>query len=227
MKATKEQAERAHRFAHDLRNRLAAIQQVLQQLRSGPDPNSGTDLIEFAEQQYFKAMRLTEEFMDDLEVERGVGQLQLSDVDLSELTRIAITRLQHRFDRKQQNVLASLEDNAVVRCDPHWIGELISALLGNASKFTPRGGKVSVTVGKQDGHAIVEVIDSGVGLSSADLNDIFTRYAWLESQSTDGEAQGRATLGRARQWADAHGGILSASSAGPGQGSAFVLRLPI
>lgn len=227
MKATEAQAERTHRFAHDLRNRLAAIQQVLQQMKHGPDPGTGPELIDFAEQQYFKAMRLTEEFLDDLEIVRGVGELQRSQFDMEELMHSCIARMQHRFERKHQHVDLALEGPMPIHGDKHWIGELITAMLSNASKFTAQRGHIRVVLRKDAGHAVVEVTDTGVGLSAGDLEHIFTRYTWLASRSTDGEAQGRSTLGRAHQWATAHGGELSASSPGEGMGSTFTLRLPI
>jgi signal transduction histidine kinase len=227
MKATEAQAERAHRFAHDLRNRLAAIQQVLQQFKLNGDSSTAPELIGFAEQQYFKAMRLTEEFLDDLQVERGVGELQRGDLDLALLARDSIAHMQHRFDRKRQQVKVDLVTPLMINGDPHWIKELITALLSNASKFTPHDGDIRVVLTTVNEQAVLEVSDSGVGLSSADLDLIFTRYAWLESLATDGEAQGRSTLGRAHQWAAVHGGELKASSPGPGMGSTFVLRLPL
>ncbi|MBK8497695.1 MAG: HAMP domain-containing histidine kinase [Flavobacteriales bacterium] len=226
MKATPEQAERAHRFAHDLRNRLAAIHQMLQQFHEPVDAATTAQLIDFAEQQYFRAMRSTEEFLDDLGVERGVGPLKRSAIDLSTMVSRGILAMQHRFERKQQVVTTSIDEHLVIDGDPHWIEQLILALLSNASKFTPVEGRVDVRLSKESGRTVLRVIDSGVGLDAEDLAMIFTRYAWLKSRSTDGEAQGRSTLGRAHQWAKAHGGSLSASSKGPGQGSVFELRLP-
>jgi signal transduction histidine kinase len=64
-----------------------------------------------------------------------------------------------------------------------------------------------------------------VGLSGKDLEEIFTRYAMLSSQSTGGESQARSTLSRAKQWAEAQGGTLSASSQGIGKGSSFTVAL--
>lgn len=226
MKATPEQAERSHRFAHDLRNRLAAIHQVLQQFHDPVDAATKAQLIDFAEQQYFRAMRSTEEFLDDFGVERGVGALKRSAIDLSAMVMHSIAAMQHRFERKQQVVATAVDEHLVIDGDPHWIEQLMLALLSNASKFTPAMGRIEVRLSSEAGHAVLKVIDSGVGLDADDLSLVFTRYAWLKSRSTDGEAQGRSTLGRARLWAEAHGGSLTASSKGPGEGSTFELRLP-
>ncbi len=227
MKATVEQADRAHRFAHDLRNRLAAIQQVLQHVKEGGADPAQLELLEFAEQQYFKAMRTTEEFMDDLGVDRGVGELQRSTIDLGALVGASIASLQHRLDRKHQHVELNVQHSVTVNVDPHWITELVNALLSNASKYTPNEGRIHVELERRAEVVIVTVRDTGVGLDPEDLQMIFTRYAWLKSRSTAGEAQGRSTLARANQWAKAHGGDLTATSEGPGLGCSFTLRLPL
>lgn len=227
LKATAAQAERLHTHAHDLRNRLAAIQQVLAQLKEVTSDAANHELIEFAEQQYFKAMRATEELMDDLGVERGIGALRLEPIDLRALLMDAVASLQHRFDRKQQTTELDLDEGIVVHGDAHWLGQLVNALLSNASKFTQREGRIHITL-KRDGHfAVINVQDTGVGLGTNDLDNIFVRYAWLDSRSTDGEPQGRSTLARARSWAHAHSGSLTAHSKGADHGSTLTLLLPM
>ncbi|HRD53167.1 MAG TPA: HAMP domain-containing sensor histidine kinase [Flavobacteriales bacterium] len=226
MKATPDQAERLHRFAHDLRNRLAAMHQAAAQLANGESAESG-ELLAFAEQQFFKAMRATEDLMDDLGVERGVGELKRERIDLKALVQHEIDQLAHRFERKKQPVAADLADDAIVSADPHWIKLLVTALLSNASKFSPANAPIQVLLRLIDGDAVLDVRDSGIGVDTDELPKVFTRYAMLRGKPTAGEAQGRSTLARAKQWAQAHGGDLEAKSPGAGQGSTFTLRLPL
>jgi signal transduction histidine kinase len=103
--------------------------------------------------------------------------------------------------------------------------ELISALLSNASKFSAAGSTIHVSLRQVDGGVILQIRDEGVGLTPGDLGMVFHRYAWLSSRSTAGEAQGRSTLARARQWARAMGGDLDATSEGPGRGCTFTVTL--
>ncbi|HRH38209.1 MAG TPA: HAMP domain-containing sensor histidine kinase, partial [Flavobacteriales bacterium] len=186
-----------------------------------------TELIDFAEQQYFKAMRSSEELLDGFEVERGVGTLKYGAVDLSALTKACIDAIVHRLERKQQRLTLHRDAVLTVDGDAHWLEQLINALLTNASKFTPIGGNIDVHLSREGSSAVIIVSDNGVGLDETDLGNVFVRYAWLKSRSTNGEAQGRSTLGRALQWARAHGGDLIASSQGPGKGSRFTVTLPI
>lgn len=225
-KADPEQAERLHRFAHDLRNRLAAIQQVLGHLVPNDADAEQLELKTFGEQQYFKAMREVERLLDDLQVDRNPGPVATAPLDPHPVLERALADLQHRFTRKEQQV----EVNGTLSpalADTRTLNDLLSALLSNASKFSPSGSTIRVLLSNTDRHALIAVQDPGTGLDAEDLDQVFVRYAWLKSRSTAGEAQGRSTLARARQWAEAMGGQLAAYSDGPGKGSTFTVRLAL
>jgi signal transduction histidine kinase len=225
LRATPEQAERLHGYAHDLRNRLASMQQALRIL-SNPEPDMDpADLGTFAEQQFFKAMRQLEELLDDLEVDRGVGILALTPVDIGTHVFQAIENLRHRTQRKQQTIETDPLPALQVMAHPDTLDRLLGALLSNASKFSAAGATIRVEVLLIAERVSIHVTDPGVGLKTTDLERLFERYAWLSSKSTAGEEQGRSTLAKARMWAEAMGGELTASSAGPGKGTRFTLVL--
>jgi signal transduction histidine kinase len=219
------QAERLHKFAHDLRNRLAGMYQVLQHLAAGAVDPEQKQLVEFGEQQQFKALREVEQLLDDMGVVRHMHTLPCTAVLLAPLVEKAVQGLRHRFDRKQQTVLVDLPEGLHVLGHADQLFELLNALLSNASKFSAAGAAVTVNAQHHGTTVSLQVMDTGVGLSPADLDQVFVRYAWLSSRTTAGEAQGRSTLARARQWARAMGGDLLAESAGPGAGSTFTLVL--
>lgn len=226
MKASAEQADRLHRFAHDLRNRLAAMQQAIAQIGE-VSAEERDELIAFAEQQYFKAMRGSEQLLDDLEVDRMPVIRDPQPVLLNEVAQRAVSALAHRFERKQQRVDADLSMPITVQGDARMLEDLICALLSNASKFSAEGRAIAISLSREEDRAALTVEDHGIGLDAEDLEQVFTRYAMLKGRSTNGEAQGRSTLARARQWATAHGGGLEARSAGTGTGASFTLRLPL
>ncbi|MEO8590434.1 MAG: HAMP domain-containing sensor histidine kinase [Flavobacteriales bacterium] len=226
-KAKSEQAERLHRFAHDIRNRLTGLREVLRHLAEPTPGIDAAELATFAEQQYFKALGEVESLLDDMHVERGIGTLTIMPLDPAALVSRALTDMRHRFVKKEQQVLTDLAPGLSVQGDDHCLTELIAALLSNASKFSPRGSTIQVTLAHEGASAMLRVSDTGAGLSATDLDRIFVRYAWLSSHSTEGEAQGRGTLARAARWATAHRGSLLAVSPGSGHGSTFVLELPL
>ncbi|HMC96368.1 MAG TPA: HAMP domain-containing sensor histidine kinase [Flavobacteriales bacterium] len=226
-RVTPEQAERLHRFAHDIRNRLTGIREVLRHLGQ-PTPDIDTvEMATFGEQQFFKALREVESLLDDMHVERGIGALNKEILDPAVVVVRALDGLQHRLTKKEQSVITDLATDIKVSAHDRCLTDLVTALISNASKFSHRGSTISITLKRTDASAVLRVSDQGVGLSPADLDELFVRYAWLGSRTTEGEAQGRGTLARAAQWAVAHGGALRAESGGTGQGSVFILELPV
>lgn len=223
--ADEAQADRLHRFAHDLRNRLAGLQEVMRMLPA-EDPEQDAELRGFFEGQFFHALRTVEGLLDDLGVERGTGPLETTPCAVSGLVQEAVADQQYRFDRKEQTLTVDVPADLMVLADHHHTVKLLQALLSNASKFSPRGAEIGLSAGPGNDRVRITVTDPGAGLSAEDQGQVFLRYAVLGSRSTDGEAQGRSTLSRARQWAMAMGGTLSVTSDGAGQGASFSLELP-
>ncbi|MBS1582887.1 MAG: HAMP domain-containing histidine kinase [Bacteroidetes bacterium] len=219
--------ERLHTFAHDLKNRMGALWEALRLVRELPDGPEREEVLAFAERNFFNGQAEVERLMDDFRVPRDPAQVQQAPVELRALIAKAVQGLAFRFDKKQQTVEVEGPEALTVQGDAHLLEQLFDALLSNASKFSPRGACVRVTLRTYKGHAVAAVQDPGVGLTDVDLGRVFVRYALLSSRSTDGEMQARGTLARARRWAQGHRGTLDATSPGPGQGATFTVRLPL
>lgn len=217
-------AERLHRFAHDLRNRLHMLWELARM--SDADGLSAAERLEHLERTYFQAQRSMEDLLDDLGVDRQLRPGPPTDVVLAEALADAVQRESVRTTKKEQRLELPEVTPCTVRADRDLLVQLLAALLSNASKFSPRGAVLRVDVTQTDGSVRVAVADTGVGIAAEDLERVFERFVITGSRTTDGEPQARGTLARARQWAQAMGGQLSAQSAGPGMGSTFVLELP-
>jgi two-component system CheB/CheR fusion protein len=225
-KANAAQADRLHGFSHDLKNRLSGLYEVARHLAGDATEDERAEFAAFAEKQFFSALRAVEQLMDDMDVPRGMGTPRLEPVDLATILREAIAHQEHRFAGKAQRIEAVMPEALPALGDAHMLEQLFTGLLSNASKFSPREAVVQVVLHGGPADAELTVTDPGVGLSGDDLANLFVRYAMLGSRSTAGEAQGRSNLARARQWAEAHGGSLEATSDGPGKGCRFRLWLP-
>lgn len=222
-----EHADRLHRFAHDLRNRLIGMQQVVERLAEGPDPEEKAEFLRFGEHQFFSALREVEKLLDDLGVERGTVVPDRKPLHMAALIRDRLAAIAYRFDRKGQQVIVQVHGPDRVMGDERILGGIVDALLSNASKFSEKGQEIQLAIRNHGTHMEVLVTDHGEGLSAADLAQVFVRYAMLASRPTQGEAQGRGTLARMHAWAQAHGGALVASSPGVGAGCTFRLRIPV
>lgn len=220
--------ERLHTFAHALKNRLGSLWQAAAMLAGLPEGPEREQLLAMAEKNYFAGAREMEQLMEDFAVPRGIGRLQLEEVDLGDLLERCIRNVDFRTVKKGQEIRLVQKDlPPSINGDKQVLEQLFEALLSNASKFSPKGAAIEVEARTDDGHLVVDVRDHGVGLSPADLSDVFSRYAMLSSRSTDGESQARSTLARAKQWAEAHRGTLTATSPGPGGGSTFRVTIPL
>lgn len=227
LRAHAAQAERLHHFSHGLKNRLAGMMEVSRMLGTTGDPAQEAELRTFFEDQFFKALREVEGLLDDMAVDRGVGRLALAPTPLAPLVEEAVKDARHRADRKQQTITLEGLTQVSVQADPHYLLQALQALLSNASKFGHAGSAIEVQVVPAGERSRITVRDAGVGLTTEDLEQVFQRYAMLSSKSTAGEAQGRSTLARARQWLQAMGGDLTASSEGKDKGAAFTIELPL
>jgi signal transduction histidine kinase len=108
--------------------------------------------------------------------------------------------------------------------DPSWLHQLFANLIHNAIKYTPRGGRVAISMGREPGRVCVVVRDNGVGIDQAEADQIFERFNRGRSGGTlPGVGLG---LTIAREIARAHGGSIEVASE-PGQGSTFSVRLPL
>jgi signal transduction histidine kinase len=107
------------------------------------------------------------------------------------------------------------------------IAQVLGNLLTNAAKYTPSEGKVRLAAERNGGDALVRVIDNGIGLAPEDLSRIFEMF----TQVTPAKERANSGLGiglaLSKALVELHGGAIEAKSGGPGQGSEFVVRLPL
>lgn len=222
-----ERHERLHAFSHDLKNRLGALWEAFLMARDLPAGPERDEVMAMAERSFFGGLRQVELLMDDMGVPRAPTRVQHAPVDLAALVRRSVDHLAFLLKKKDQQVQVTAPEHLSIEGDVALLEQLFDALLSNASKFSPRGATLHVRIEADAAHALVHVSDPGVGLSAADLARVFERYVLLGSRSTAGERQARGTLARARLWAAAHNGALTATSEGPDKGCTFTVRLPL
>jgi CheY-like chemotaxis protein len=132
------------------------------------------------------------------------------------------------MDSKDIRLESVLEpDVSSVSGDPDRLQQVVWNLLMNAVKFTPEGGRVRVQLRSVDGHVEIVVSDSGIGIAADVLPHIFERFRQGDSSSTRAHAGLGIGLALVRHLVELHGGTVTASSPGPGQGATFVVALPV
>jgi PAS domain S-box-containing protein len=227
------EAEQQHRdeflamLAHELRNPLAAITTGLDVLERAEPPDRARITGIVARQSRHLA-RLLNDLLQVSRVRFGQVTLHRQLVDLGALARHSLDALQTGAQAEHARVIFRAGPQPIrVMGDPDRLEEVIDNLLDNALKYTPSGGTIEVSVATEGNEAVLRVRDSGIGISPDFLPrvfDVFSRSDRPRSQSRPGLGLGLSVV---RDLISNHGGRVRVSSPGVGQGSEFVVRLPL
>jgi PAS domain S-box-containing protein len=215
-------------LSHELRNPLAPILNALHILRRDKCENPmAQQAREVMERQLRHLMRLVDDLLDISRIARGKIQLRKERVELDFVLDRAAENARPRFEARNQEFTVSLSPVPVwLEADPTRLEQVFINLLTNASKYTDPGGRISVAVATEEAEAVVRVRDTGVGIAPEALPDVFDIF--VQEERSLSRAQGGLGIGLAlvRSLVEMHGGQMTAHSAGLGQGSEFVVRLP-
>jgi signal transduction histidine kinase len=147
-------------------------------------------------------------------------------VDIAALVTEIVEANRPSASNKQQTIEVSAPPERMTMCDGDRMREAIDNLVSNAIKYSPIGGKITLTVAYEGDHALIHVADQGAGLSPEDIGRLFGRFQRLSAKPTGGESSTGLGLSIVKRIIDMHGGKVAASSAGPGEGSTFTIALP-
>jgi PAS domain S-box-containing protein len=216
-------------LSHELRTPLNAVLGYTRMLRSGQVSEDRQErTIDTIERNANILSQLVSDVLDVSAIVTGKIQLKTAACDLGPLVEAAVDVVRPTAGAKGVALTIDTPDAAVtVQCDADRIQQVFWNLLTNAVKFTPPGGQVSVHLTASGNYARLTVADTGVGIGSASLPYIFQRF-WQGEQRTITPSGGLGLgLALARHFTEIHGGTISATSAGEGQGSTFTVELPM
>ncbi|HEY3067684.1 MAG TPA: ATP-binding protein [Methylomirabilota bacterium] len=216
-------------LAHELRNPLAAIASAMRVFRHDASPVPDLQRAhEIVERQIKHQARLLDDLLDVSRITRGKVELRRSRLDLAVLVNEVVEGLRDRFDSRQVRLLVDVPSAPLpVHADPTRLTQIIGNLLSNAAKFTPAGGSVHVSLSMAGGEAILRVRDTGVGIPPDMLPRIFDLFTQVKASLARSEGGLGIGLTLVRTLVQLHGGSVSAYSAGVGEGSEFVVQLPL
>jgi signal transduction histidine kinase len=209
--------------AHELRSPLTTIQGTMEAILDGVRPADDATIALVA-REASRLRRLADDLTLLSQAEEGAVPLDTSPTDLGTIASDAVERLGPQFDARNVHLRTESAPAPIV-ADGDRITQIAVNLLGNALTHTPDGGAVTIRTGTARDVSWLEVQDSGAGIDPAELDRIFERFYRIPDPS---HPAGRGIgLTIARSLARAHGGDVSAFSAGPGTGATFRLELPI
>jgi signal transduction histidine kinase len=213
-------------LGHELRNPLSAIMMALQVLERR-EPHDGRELGIVARQSRQLA-RIVDDLLDVARVTSGKIALHRVLVDLAALTEKAVEALQPLAARSGVALAATIPDTPLtILGDPVRLEQVLANVVGNALKYTPRGGHVGVTLEHGRAEAVLRVRDDGSGIAPDQLQRVFETFAQVDT--TIDRSRGGLGLGLtvARSLVVMHEGTIEAFSEGAGRGSEFVIRFPL
>ena len=230
------EAERANRkkdeflamLAHELRNPLSRVLNALLVLRSpGASPGDLEWATQIMERQVRHMARLIDDLLDVSRVMRGSIQLRTERVELGRIARQVVENARPFIRSRRHELIVSIPEQPIpMIADPVRVEQILTNLLHNAAKYTPEGGKISLTVGRDGGEAVVRVKDNGIGIERGQLGEVFELF--MQADTSLDRSLGGLGIGLTlvKTLAELHGGSIQAFSEGPGLGSEFVVRLP-
>jgi PAS domain S-box-containing protein len=216
-------------LGHELRTPLNAMLGWSQVLRRQPALTrpllEGLDVIE---RNARMQAQIIEDLLDMSRIISGKIRLDVQQVDLASVVEAAVTAIRPTAQAKGIRLQVVLDPLArAVRGDPHRLQQIFWNLLTNALKFTPKDGRVAVTLERVNSHLEVSVSDSGEGIEPAFLPHVFERFRQADASTSRRHGGLGLGLSIVKQLVELHGGTVSAKSSGTGMGASFRVALPV
>jgi two-component system phosphate regulon sensor histidine kinase PhoR len=215
--------------SHELRTPLTAIKGFAETLRDGAmqDPVRGPQYLATIEKHADQLTNLVADLLDLSRLDDHPGIPGRVNLDVGTVIRRGVDMLAPQAEKKSQTLTMTVPAGLPqIQGDPDYLERALANLLENAIKYTPDGGRVSVSASANDGAIHIAVADNGIGIPTDDLPRIFERFYRVDrsrSREMGGTGLGLSIV---KHVAQAHGGSIDVDST-PGVGSTFTLTLPL
>jgi PAS domain S-box-containing protein len=215
-------------LAHELRNPLAPLRNGLEVMRLAADnPVAVGKARDMMERQLAHMVRLVNDLLDIARITGGKVELRKERVELRSVVASAVETSLPLLEAGGHKLTLDIPEELALDVDPTRLAQVLSNLLNNAAKYTPAGGSIELSARRDGDEVVVAVSDTGVGIPEESLSTIFEMFSQI-GQNMD-RAQGGLGIGLSlvRRLVELHGGTITAASPGAGEGSTFVVRLPL
>jgi PAS domain S-box-containing protein len=226
--ATRGKHEFLATLAYELRNPITPIRNVAQMLglTGLPEPRIkwARDVID---RQVMHMSRVVDDLLDVSRITRGKIRLDVEPTILAVVVSRAIDAARPLIDKHRHRLNIDLPSEVLPVCaDIARLSQAISNILGNAAKFTPDGGAITLRAERRGSWVVISIRDTGIGIAPDMLPIVFDLFT--QAAAGPGRAQGGLGIGLtlARRLVEMHGGTVEASSEGLGKGSELIVRLP-
>ncbi|MBS0417680.1 MAG: CHASE3 domain-containing protein [Proteobacteria bacterium] len=234
-RSARAEAERATRLkdefvatlSHELRTPLNAIVGWASILRADRRTETVAQGVEVIERNSKLQAQLIEDLLDMSRILSGKLLFEPKSTDVAEVVEAAVAAVRPTADAKGVLLSTKIEPCRVVSADPARLQQVAWNLLTNAIKFTPRAGRVDITLRENTGQVELSVTDSGQGIRAEFLPFVFDRFRQADASTTRRHGGLGLGLSIVKSLVELHGGSVEAWSEGEGRGATFIVCLPI
>jgi PAS domain S-box-containing protein len=215
-------------LAHELRNPLAPILSSVELIKqSDLQDKKIISMVEIIERQSVQMAQLIDDLMDASRISQGKIELHRSEECLADLIRNAVETARPYIARGMHTCAIQLPPGpTLINADGLRISQVITNLLNNAAKFTPAGGKITISLTMTNDGVNICVSDTGRGFAPEDIDRVFDMYSQFDKSPANGDVGLGVGLALSRDLINRHGGTLTVESDGLGRGSEFKIWLP-
>jgi histidine kinase len=214
-------------LAHELRTPLSSIKSMMEGLMDGVLAAEPATFLR-VQREVARLQRLVHDLEELGRVEGGQNALALRPVNMANLLHAAADRLQSQFEDKDVRLhIEAPRDLPPVHADASRLLQVLLNLLGNALRYTPSGGQVTVSTCREEEQMVISVHDTGIGIAAEHLPFLYERFYRVDKSRTSASGGSGIGLTIVKHLVEAHGGRIWATSPGPGQGSTFSFTLPL
>jgi PAS domain S-box-containing protein len=216
-------------LAHELRNPLAPISMGLDLLTmSVDDRHAISEVCAMMQRQTRHMVRLVDDLLDVSRITRGKLELRRTEVDLSDVVQDAIEAARPLIDRFEHDLNVRLpEKRILLYADCNRLTQVLMNVLNNAAKYTPRQGRIELTIESTPSEVTITVSDTGIGIPSDKLDRVFDMFAQIHESGETGQAGLGIGLALVKRLVEMHGGNVEMRSRGRNLGTTFSVRLPV
>lgn len=215
-------------LAHELRNPLSPILSGVELLKT--QQSAPMDVLHMMGAHLNTIARLLDDLLDISRISQKRFRLQKEQVEIHDIVNRTVEMVTPQMVAKRHTLSVSTpEEKVYLNADPVRLAQTIVNLLTNAARYTEPGGRIALSVRREEGDLIVEVADNGIGIPPERLPNIFEPFGGTDLAAGVRPAGGglRIGLSLAKRMTEMHHGTLSVMSAGEGKGSTFTLRMPL
>ncbi len=213
-------------LSHELRNPLAPIRYAIPVLERELVAEASRRALAVIDRQAHHLTRLVDDLLDVSRISRGQVELRREQVTLASIVASAVEAASPVVTAARHALAVSVAEEPIwLHADPARLSQIVTNLLDNSAKYTPRGGELTVEAGRDGAMAFVRVRDNGVGIPADALPNVFDMFRQVSRPDKAQSGLGIG-LGLVKTLIEMHGGSVEAHSDGPGRGATFTVAPP-